>query len=122
MRLGNGTIICPPGTLWFNAGVDNRQENYAGVSFEAPTSGRYRFEIIADPLVTAVADADNDLHLVVDGKSLDGRFLPPDSGYSSTNSISLAKGGRFEVLVGRGANRKLANSSLKLQIFVFGPR
>jgi hypothetical protein len=58
---------------------------------------------------------DADFHVLKNGREVFGQFLPPNSGTSYSNLLSLAAGDTIDFAIGRGADGTTYDTGLKIQ-------
>src|SRR4029453_7438240 len=77
--------------------------------------GAYRLETSVRSLFDNTRSRDADFHVVQNGHELFGQFLPPNSGTSYANLLTLAPGDTLDFAIGRGADGLTADTGLKIQ-------
>jgi len=117
-RSNQGAGNYPPGTVYYFAGMDGQPENFGDIRFQVPSNGAGEYQIVT--LVRSHLDGplsgDTDFHVARNGTEVFGEFLPPNSGTSYSNVLSLAAGDTIDFLVGRGLDNHLQGSGLKIEV------
>jgi choice-of-anchor C domain-containing protein len=106
----------PAGTIYFGPDPERSPEDFAVIRFTVPpgAGGTYQLETTVRSLYDSTRSVDADFHVVKNGIELFGRLVPPNSGTSFSNTLSLAAGDRIDFVAGRGTNG-LADTGLKIQ-------
>jgi hypothetical protein len=112
-----GDGVYPPGTVWFEAGLEGTSQNYGAIRFTVPPQGggTYLLESAVQCRLNGNTARDADYHVVVNGVEVFGQFLAPMSATGYTNTLSLADGDTVDFLSGRGADGVEWGSGLKIQ-------
>jgi choice-of-anchor C domain-containing protein len=116
ISVGGGSASFPPGTVWFYAGLEGRQENYGVIRFTLPAGAAGNYSVQADvaPVYPNSSQGDADFHIVRNGQELFGQFLAPSSSTSYSNLLTLEDGGTIDFVVGRGADNRVSGSGLRI--------
>ena len=104
-----GVGVFPKNSVWFYPGQNGRPENFGAIRFTTPVAGLYRLNCVTrGDYGDQPPGGDTDLHIVMNGREIWGKFLPRAglSDYSIT--LTLRVSDTVDFLVGRGADRLLA--------------
>jgi hypothetical protein len=106
-----------PGTVYFAPGADGAPQNFGAIRFTVPAGGdgQYRIETLVRSLFDHARSRDADFHVLRNGHEIFSRFLPPNSGASYSNSMTLGAGDTIDFAIGRGADGTTFDTGLKIQ-------
>jgi N-acetylneuraminic acid mutarotase len=112
----DGQGVYPPGTVWFGPGYDENPDNFSIIRFTVPPNGAGAYELATTvlPALDGPISGDTDFHVLRNGSSLFEEFLPPNTGTSYSNVITLRTGDTIEFACGRGRDGYAYASALKI--------
>ncbi|HNQ89967.1 MAG TPA: hypothetical protein PKM73_15205 [Verrucomicrobiota bacterium] len=113
----SGQAVMPPGTVWFEPGLDGEPQNFCVIRFTVPIDGggTYLLESAVQCYLDGDRSGDTDYHVIVNGGEVFGQFLPPRTATGYTNVLNLSAGNTIDFMVGRGADNHAYGSGLKIQ-------
>jgi hypothetical protein len=112
---GYGTY--PPGTVWFQGGVEGHVDNYGVIRFTVPAdkAGTYRVETAVRTYLDGPTSRDADFWVLKNRMEVFSHFLGPNSGTGYTNIFTLAAGDTIDFVCGRGQDNMIDGSGLKIR-------